>query len=148
MPRALSGCSFIIVHKTPNKNRRQADHSLETCLCNNRVLVASLSIQNKVKKKIKTSHFHSYEFAVVHIHTGRSRWLHTFLLVLLAGHSWGHGDKQSAKRIHWGQALQSHTANYHLPGEYTESVSKAVLYGLAPYLALASPFLSAERDCK
>lgn len=51
VPRVLSGCSFIIVHKTPNKNRRQADHSLEICLCNNTVRVASLSIQNKVKKK-------------------------------------------------------------------------------------------------
>lgn len=147
MPRALSGCSFIIVHKTPNKNRRQADHSLETCLCNNRVLVASLSIQNKVKKKSKH-----------HIFTAMSLQLCTYTqedhtdctrsyLCCLQGIAEGMvtssqlrgstGDKHCSLTQQIATCLVS-----------TQSVSKAVLYGLAPYLALASPFLSAERDCK
>lgn len=57
VPRILCGCSFIMFCKTPNKNRRWAHHSLEICLCNNRVLVASLSIQNKAKKKNENSKF-------------------------------------------------------------------------------------------
>lgn len=104
MPRALSGSSFIIVCKTPNKNSELDNHSLELCLYNKRALVASLSIQNKVKRT-KISNLHRCVFAVVHIHAWGWHSLHTFLLLLFAERKWGHSNKQPTQEIHWDTHL-------------------------------------------